>query len=163
MARRNEQLQIRVTAAEKRRLRELARRAGLDVSAYVLSQVLRAPEDRFHHAVAALRDADNRRFALAELSDALTGLVPAELERAVARADVEPLDDFTRNYVAATVEYLCAQRGIPAPAWTRVLAPLDVPWFATSMAGLRLHLLRTSPLVFKRRNLFVDAGPDARV
>ena len=45
MAGKSQQIQIRVTAAQKTRLRELARRAGVDVSAYVLSQA--RPDDLF--------------------------------------------------------------------------------------------------------------------
>ena len=163
MPRKSEQLQIRVTAAQKTRLRQLARRAGQDVSAYVLAQTLPPAHERFQRAITALRDEGDRRFAFAELSDALAPLGPVELARAVAQADVSGLSAFAENYLAATVNHLCAVRGVPAPGWTRAIAPLDAPWFAVPLRSLRPHLLRRSPIAFKRRNLFIDAGPDARV
>jgi hypothetical protein len=41
--------------------------------------------------------------------------------------------------------------------------PLDEPHFATPLRGLRLHLLRASPVAFKRRNIFVDSSVGDRV
>jgi hypothetical protein len=61
------------------------------------------------------------------------------------------------------VEETCIARRLPPPSWTQAIAPLDEPWFATTLRSLRLHLLRVSPLVYKRRNLFIDAGAAARV
>jgi hypothetical protein len=37
------------------------------------------------------------------------------------------------------------------------------PSFATEPPGLRLHLLRSAPVAFMRRNLFVDASIGDRV
>jgi hypothetical protein len=76
---------------------------------------------------------------------------------------VRHLDPLMQNYVAAMVEQAAAQRKRSAPAWTRNVVPLDEPWFATRLRGLRLHLLRASPVPFKRRNIFIDAGVGARV
>jgi uncharacterized protein (DUF1778 family) len=163
MARKSAQLQIRVTAAQKARLRQLARRAGEDISAYVLSRALPAAQERFQRAVTALRDETDQRFAFAEVGDALADLGAAELERTVGAADTTGLSAFAENYLAATVEHLCASRGVPAPAWASAIQPLDAPWFAASLRSLRPHLMRSSPVAFKRRNLFIDAGPDARV
>jgi hypothetical protein len=50
------QLQIRVTAAEKAAIRRLARRAGMDMSAYVPTRVLESPAPRFATHVEACRD-----------------------------------------------------------------------------------------------------------
>ncbi len=163
MAGKSEQLQIRVTAAEKRRLRKLAQRAGLDISAYVLARSLPASRERFQRAITSLRDEANRRYALAELSELLVPLGAGELQVAVAEADLSGLSAFVQNYVAATVEYLCVKRGAPFPAWARDVAPLGDPWFAAPLRSLRCHLLRVSPVAFRRRNLFIDAGPDARI
>jgi len=43
------------------------------------------------------------------------------------------------------------------------LAALEVPVFATDLASLRAHLLRASPVAYRRRNLFVDAAVGDRV
>lgn len=163
MAGKSEQLQIRVTREQKARLRDLARRAGLDVSAFVLAQAMPAISEKFQRAVASLRHEAEQRYAWAELSEILTPLGAAELERAVLHADLTGLSAFLQNYLAATVEFLCTRRGLRPPEWTTAIAPLAEPWFATELRSLRIHLLRSSPVTYRRRNLFVDAGPDARV
>jgi uncharacterized protein (DUF1778 family) len=165
MSAKSAQLQIRVTRAEKAMLKRLARAAGQDVSAYVLARALPDSRLRFGEIVRALRDDARYRFALAELNDLLAALSPAQLGDAVAGAPPElwALPSHRQNYVAAMVEQASYQRGLPAPSWVREIAPLEDPWFATSLRRLRLHLLRSAPVPFKRRNLFVDAGVGDRV
>jgi hypothetical protein len=67
------------------------------------------------------------------------------------------------NYVAAMVEQAAQRAGVSPPTWTAAISPLDRPYFAVDLPGLRLHLLRASPTPFKKRNLFVDAGLGNRV
>lgn len=64
MAARSEQLQIRVTPRQKAAIRRLARGAGQDVSAYVLSRVLNADQARFTGILATLRNDAARRLAI---------------------------------------------------------------------------------------------------
>ncbi|HWG54667.1 MAG TPA: hypothetical protein VN677_15340 [Gemmatimonadaceae bacterium] len=163
MTPRSEQLQIRVTSHEKSALKRLARAAGQDVSAYVLARALPENAERFAGIIAALRDDANRRFALAELHDFLAPLATTEFGTAVARADLRGLSPLVQNYVAALVEQAAHVRGVPAPAWTREVAPLDVPYFAAPLRTLRLYLLRATPVPFRRRNIFADAGVGTRV
>jgi hypothetical protein len=61
------------------------------------------------------------------------------------------------------VEQAADQKHVAPPAWVRDVAPLDAPHFATRLKSLRQHLLRSAPVPFKRRNIFVDAGVGARV
>jgi uncharacterized protein (DUF1778 family) len=157
------QLQIRVSPAQKTQLRRLAAAAGLDVSAYVLARALPDSSRRVHAAIVALRDESRRRFALAELTDAIAPLGADALAAAVEGVDVARLSPFAQNYVAAIVEEACAIRDIPPPTWTERVEPLSHPWFATELKSVRLHLLRNSPAAFKRRNLFVDASSRERV
>lgn len=163
MQAKTQQLQIRVSPREKAALRQLARAAGLDVSAYVLSRVLTAEPDRLAGILRSVANDDDRRFALAELHDLLAGLTPATFGPAVERADVRDLPAVTRNYVAAMVEHTAAALDVAPPAWCRSVEPLDTPYFATPLKGLRPHLLQASPAAFKRRNLFVDSTVGARV
>ncbi len=156
------QLQIRVAPEQKAALRRLARPAGMDVSAYVLSRALPAAE-RFAATLDTLRSKDGPGFALAELNDVLTGFGAAEFAEATRRADLAGLSPFVRNYVAALVEQRAHLKGTVAPAWTAAVEPLDRPWFAADLPSLRLHLLGAAPVPFKRRNLFVDAAIGARV
>jgi uncharacterized protein (DUF1778 family) len=159
------QLQIRVTRDQKARLRQLARSAGQDVSTWVLARALPEPRARFHETVRALRSVRERRYALAALADLIAGLTNAQFVTALATVPEHftDLPSRTQNYVAAMIEQASAERDIAPPAWTRDVAPLDAPWFATTLRSLRLHLLRVAPAAFRRRNLFVDAGAGGRV
>ncbi|MDE1922385.1 MAG: DUF1778 domain-containing protein, partial [Gammaproteobacteria bacterium] len=62
------QLQIRVTRTQKAAIQHAADRAGLDLSAYVLSRTLSAESVRFQGIVAACANEESSRFALAELN-----------------------------------------------------------------------------------------------
>jgi uncharacterized protein (DUF1778 family) len=156
------QLQIRVSPAEKAAIQRAARRAGLDMSSYVLARVLPEPARRFRELAAALRDPEDARFALAELSSWLVSLGAGELREAVA-SPPPGLTPYLANYVAAMVEYACAQRGVAPPAWTSEIAPLTEPVFGSALMSLRLYLLTHSPAPFRRRNIFIDATVGAQV
>ena len=156
------QLQIRVSPAEKAAIRRAARRAGMDMSGYVLARVLPAPAGRFQDLAAACADSQGARFALAELNSWLASLGGGELQEAVA-SPPPALTPYLANYVAAMVEVACAQRGIPPPAWTRAIAPLAEPVFGSALASLRLYLLTHSPPPFRRRNIFIDSSVGSRV
>ncbi len=158
-----EQLQIRVTAREKAALRRLARQSGEDVSSYVLARTLPKHRQRFQALLESLADDDERRFALAELNDLLANLTRAELMDALGDAPVLALSPYWRNYVAAMVEQAAHQKNIPAPSWLSDIEPLTEPHFAAPLSKLKLHLLRASPVPFRRRNIFVDSGVGDRV
>jgi hypothetical protein len=157
------QLQIRVSATEKASILRAARRAGLDMSAYVLGRLLPAPALRFQQCVDACLGQSGPGFALAELNSLLTALAPGEMLAAVAAPPSIALTPYLANYVAAMVEYGCARCAVPPPSWTRAIAPLDEPVFATTLQSLRLHLLTHSPAPFRRRNIFIDSTLGARV
>ena len=157
------QLQIRVSEEEKSAIRNAAARAGMDMSTYVLSRLLSMPAREFQQATAALIGPAAASFALADINSLLSKLTASELRDAVAsRSEIE-LPPFLANYVAAMVESACDKRGIPAPAWTRRVAPLDEPAFGSTLRSLRLYLLTHSPAPFRRRNIFIDASLGDRV
>jgi hypothetical protein len=163
MAPRSEQLQIRVTPREKATLQRLARAAGQSVSTYILARALPPGRNRFTGLIGALRDDANRRLALAELNDFLSSLAPAEFADVTDPADLSGLSPLVQNYVAAMVEQAAYTKEISAPVWTRDIAPLDEPYFATPLKHLRPYLLRATPVAFKRRNIFTDASIGSRV
>lgn len=163
MTGRSSQLQIRITPEQKEALKRLSRRAGQDMSTYVLSRALPDARMRFTQILEALPDDDQPGFVLAELNDLLSGLAAGELCSAVEHADLAKLTPYLRNYVAAMVELAAHRRDVPPPAWVRDVEPLETPHFATPLAGLRLHLLRTAPVPFKRRNIFIDSSIGDRV
>jgi uncharacterized protein (DUF1778 family) len=163
MARKSEYLQIRLSPREKAALRRRAAQAGQDLSSYVVTRLLPSEQRRFEEILVALRAEENHAYAYAELNDLLSGLPSGRLREVVADADLQALTDLTRNYVAAMVEEACRLQGAEAPDWTRGVLPLSEPFFATGLLGLRLHLLKSSPVAFKRRNLFVDSTVGDRV
>lgn len=157
------QLQIRITPRQKAALKRAARRAGQSVSEYVLARVLPSGRDRLEELVHALRDEDQRRYALAEINVLLAGLEPVELAEAVASRPDGDLTPYMQNYLAAMIEQAAVQKGIAPPSWLGEIELLEEPHFATPLAGLRLHLLRASPVPYRRRNIFVDSGVGSRV
>lgn len=157
------QLQIRVTPAEKTAIQGDARRAGLDMSAYVLGRVLPGHSAPWQAHLRELARSGESRTALAALSAWLAGLTATELAVAVTTPPPADLSDFHANYVAAMVEHLCAANRVDAPRWTRGIGPLAQPVFGTQLASLRLHLLAHSPPPFRRRNLFVDTAVGGQV
>jgi hypothetical protein len=156
------QLQIRVSKREKAAIQGAAKRAGWDMSSYVLSRVLSAPAARFRELIEAAA-APAPSFALAELNSLLSKLGGGELREAVAAGPAVALTPYIANYVAAMVEYACGRRAMAPPPWTRSIVPLTEPIFASSLKTLRLHLLIHSPPPFRRRNIFIDASLGARI
>ena len=157
------QLQVRVSPEEKATIQRAARRAGMDVSAFVLSRVLSTNERKVQDLLGALKDVSVRSFVLAELNDLLADFGTEELRQAVAAAPPAWLSAELSNYWAAMVEHACATRLIPPPRWTLAIAPLENPMFGSSLESLRLYLLAHSPPAFKRRNIFIDTTIGGRV
>ena len=157
------QLQIRLTPAQKTRLRQLAAAAGQDVSGYVLDRVLPPGRHRFEDILRRLAREGDHRYALAELHDFLVALAPGQFADAVAPGIAERLSPLLQNYVTAMVEHAAARLGVRPPAWVGDVPPLEDPHFGAPLRGLRLHLLAASPVAFRRRNIFVDAAVGDRV
>ena len=162
-----DQLQIRVSPAQKAAIQRAAARADMDMSSWVLGKLLPPAGPRFRELARALAagvaDAAERRFAFAELSDFLVALAPGEFANAVLEPPPPDLDPYTANYLAAMVETAAHRNRLPPPAWTERVAPLDEPVFGTPFTSLRLHLLTAAPPAFRRRNIFIDASIGARV
>ena len=158
-AAKTEQLQIRLSKAEKAALQRAASRAGLDVSAYVLARVSSSVAAEFARLVRAAGQGEGR-FALAELNSLLTRLTAQELQEAIVEGIPARLTPQLANTIAAMVETACAKRALPMPAWTREIAPLIEPAFGSTLQNLRLYLLTHSPAPFRRRNIFIDATLD---
>lgn len=73
----------------------------------------------------------------------------------------EPLPDASAEnqrwaaFLAATVDALCAQEGLPAPSWTsRSEYRLPEPWFLYPGWRLRAWQLAETPVPFRMRNIF---------
>ena len=135
----------------------------MKLSDWVLRRLLQSARKRFQSLLAELARTDSPSNVYAELLDLFDSLGPREFERAVASPPAVELDPYWSNYVAATVEYAAARKGVPAPAWTGDVRPLDEPVFGSDLQSLRLYLLTHSPPPFARRNIFIDASVGSRV
>ncbi len=162
--RKTEQLQIRVSAQEKELIQRRAARAGIDVSKWILQQALPSAEQGFQQLCTELaKNPQARSYVFAELNDLLTGLTSQDFGPALQNLPTSKLPDFEMAYIAAMVEQAASIRQVTPPAWTARVKAIDQPWFASSLIGLRLHLLLSSPPPFRRRNIFVDSSIGDRV
>lgn len=162
MAGKTAQLQIRVTPEEKRSLKRLARDAGMDMSSWILDQVLPPESAKFQELASALAEPEGREFALAELADFLRPLRGGAFVRATSEPPKAPIEPVTLNHLAGAIELGSAKRAVAPPAWTaRVPIPAD-PVFGTTLNSARLYLLTHAPVAFRRRNVFVDSSIDER-
>jgi hypothetical protein len=157
------QLQIRVSRTDKATIQRAAKRAGMDMSTYVMSRVLPAATIQFQECVAACASSEAPSFGLAELNSLLASLTPGEMRLTVEQPPAIRLPPFLANYVAAMVEYGCARCQVPPPVWTRAIAPLEEPMFGSALQSLRLYLLTHSPPPFRLRNIFIDSTLGQRV
>jgi len=160
---RTEQLQIRVTRAQKAAIARAARHAGVGMSAYVLGCVLVDPPARWRELLGEVARGGEARTALAAVNAWLAGLAASDLPASVAEPPPDRLSAFHRNYLAAMVEHVSAARGARPPSWCRDIAPLERPAFGSELLSLRLHLLAHSPPAFRRRNIFIDSTVGAQV
>jgi hypothetical protein len=133
------------------------------MSAYVLARALPQPRIDFHRLINALASDEDRTYALAALNDLLTELSGSEFVDVVSDADLTFLEPYWQNYLAAMVEQAASQKDVAVPEWVRNVEELDRPHFVTPLRSLRLHLLRSSPVPFRRRNIFVDSAVGDRV
>jgi uncharacterized protein (DUF1778 family) len=164
MQTKDQQLQIRVSAAQKADIQRAAARAGLDVTEWVLNRLLPPAGRRFRELTRTLvTDPGARRYTLAALNDFLSGLTAKQLEDATAEPPPANLPPYWANYVVAMVETATNRKGVRAPSWGAAIAPLDEPVFGADSAALRLHLLTASPPAFRRRKIFIDSTVGDRV
>lgn len=157
------QLQIRVSPAEKSHIHQQAKHSKMSVSEWVLSQILSVDSNHFQEIVNNLASSKKVSFEFAELNDFLSQLPAKAFERAVSQVPQRKLEPYVANYLAAMVEEAASKKGAPPPNWTKDIPPLSSPRFATELESLRLHLLTSSPVAFRRRNIFIDTSIGGRV
>jgi len=160
--RRDQQLQIRVTDAEKAALRAASARAGLGMSEWVLARLLPPPAARLISVTRRLQGEDSPA-TWAEVIDVVQRLGRLEFRTTVDVVDPTGLSPYAANYLAALVEMRADQLGCSPPPWTARIDPLDHPHFETDLRCLREHLLLHAPVAFRRRNIFIDAAVGDRV
>ena len=158
-------LQIRISKADKDRIKREAKKLSVDVSELILSKILSPKGDKFRKLIRSMSGLSiaAASFKLAEIHDLLCSLTADEFTAELPPDDTERLDLVVANYVAAMIEHEAIKRSIAPPIWVFELIPAANPYFASSLKSLRLHLLINTPAAFKRRNLFIDSAPGARV
>jgi hypothetical protein len=157
------QIQLRVTPGQKADLVRRARASGLDLTAWMLHSLIPGERSRFLALVRSLATSSHASYVLAELHDLLASLAQATFMTVVDGLPATMLDDLRGNQLAAMVETRAAQLRVQPPSWVAQIEPLQIPWFASELLSLRLHLLCNSPPAFRRRNLFVDSTVGDRV
>lgn len=95
---------------------------------------------------------DSWKGHLMELVDAFRRRGDSEL---LADAPVPATPPAIRALLAATVETLSAEAGIPPPWWCAAVPPLHHPWFVSGSESLKAAALVEAPVPFRRRNVFV--------
>lgn len=161
MSTKTSQLQIRISPEQKVALKRLAADAGKSVSAYVLATVLPATDLEFAHKVRAVRSSGDRPKSLSDLYLYLSGLVGADFAATVRDVDLDGFPGLLQNLVAGLVEDEARTRGVAAPSWAESVDGPARPHFAWDLRSLRPHLLRLTPAVYKRRNVY--ALPSGRI
>ena len=157
------QLQIRVAPAQKAELARRARAEGMDLSSWVLSRLLPQNRLRFVELVRTLAREPGSNFVLAAIHDFLESLGRGDFKTALEVLPPNKLELVSANQLAAMVETRAARLHVRPPQWASEIAPLEQPWFPTTLLSLRLHLLCNAPAAFRCRNLFVDSTLGARV
>ena len=92
------------------------------------------------------------------LFDAVDAFRRTGSEDLVRMAPVAPLDPRLRALIASTVEALCVELSLEAPAWCRGVGRLGRPWFVSGVENLKASALVESPARYRRRNVFVLAN-----
>ena len=135
----------------------------MDLSSWVLSRIL--PDDAlaFTNLCHELAVSTQTSIALAQMNDFLVRLSRRNFTVATRNFDAPALTALSANLVAAMVEQTAANLGLRAPDWVKRVKPLCTPYFATEIVALRLYLLANAPVLYRRRNLFLDSTIGARV
>ncbi len=157
------QIQLRVTPAQKKDLMRRARAEGMDLSSWMLGRLVPPVRPRLQALVRTLAAASTPSFAFAALHDLLAGLQRGDFKAATEELALSGVEPFRANYLAAMVEATAARLRVEPPAWVRQVEPLAAPWFPSTLASIRLHLLTSSPPPFRARNLFIDTSVGGRV
>lgn len=156
-------LQIRVTSAEKKEIQTQAKKLGMDMSVWVKSRLFSEQNQNYRELIDSLLDQNSSKEALASLNDFLHALSAKDFHEVVTAIPEDFFNSFTGNYIAAMVEMAAHQKNITSPSWTKKYMGISEPYFSSAFEKLRLHLLVSSPIPFRRRNIFIDSTVGDRV
>lgn len=151
----SETIQIRVSKAEKEKLKKLSQVHKMCVSEFILSNLLTdisAYEVRQLYELIA--KGENRVLSLFNLRNKLKKISPAFWDGAVGIVP-DFLDPFSLAYVASTIEELSYIRGLSYPEWCTGIKALSEPYIGSDQETMNFYILVNSPVPFKRRNIFL--------
>ena len=152
----SEQIQIRISSADKERLLKLAQNEGLSLSAWLIKNALFFPTD-FKTICMELNTAKDRSYVLAKLNQFLMAIPETRWNESLSSFPAN-IDDEDAAYLASMVEQAAKILALPIPQWTKNISPSEDPIFGSETASLRLYLLINAPAPFKQRNIFIDAS-----
>lgn len=152
-------IQIRVSPEEKERLRVLASAANMDLSTFVLSRATGPNEGEFNSLIAWMLRTPDSHVPYAEFVDYLRTL-PAARGAEIAEPPLRfsELTPLHQNEVCAFIEHRALLWGVHPPAWVLSVPSLERPHYAGNLMNLRPYHLVVAPVVYRRRNLFVEHG-----
>ncbi len=137
-------------------------KSNQDMSSWILERCIPAVQEYFLELTAQLGGSSKLSSHLfANLHDFLRELDAAQLQQLELHQPYK--NTMSYNYLAAMIEYRAEQLGVEPPRWTSWIQPYSEPYFGTDLKSLKEYLLLRSPLVFRRRNLFMDATLGDRV
>lgn len=156
-------LQIRLTPMEKRVVAQMAKKAGMEMSSWVKRCIFSTQKQQYLGIIEMVADPKNKKEALASLNDFLSAISKEHFADAVLPLPKEMAGTFIGNYIASMVELAAHQKNIESPPWIHSFQGLPDPHFSSDLPSLRLHLLKVSPIPFKKRNIFIDSSLGDRV
>ncbi len=149
-------IQIRISPEQKNKIAKAASRKGVGMTTWVLEKLFPELSEKLEELIQELAKSKNSSFVFAEINDFLSALSSRELSQALENLNLEKLEVFEQNYLAAMIELACEKKSIACPEITT--AELSSPWFATELESLKLYLLLNSPAPFRKRNIFIDSS-----
>lgn len=163
MSTKSSQLQIRVSPKQKATIKRAAKASGLDMSEYILLKVIPPKREKALHLIKSLKSNSKASLILASFHDLIINCSAEEFVDTFSNFDLDGLEPYLQNYIAALIELGAKQKKILPPEFVKKVPRLREPYFASQLQSLRLHLLTSSPLPFRKRNLFIDSSLGDRV
>lgn len=133
------------------------------MSEYILTRIFPEQKFRWMGLLTKLSRSKKTSFVLSEIHDFLAGLSSDDWIATVSEAPEDSIEPVWLNYVCAMLELAASQKKVAPPEWTKLVEPLNTPYYASELLSLRLHLLTSAPPPFRKRRLFIDASVGDRV
>lgn len=148
---------------EKQWIQKKAKELDLDMSVWVKQLLFSQKNQTYMNLMDAISNSKFSKEALAHFNDFLDRLPAKDFVETVMEIPGIFKDTFHGNYIAAMVEMAAHQKKVAPPSWTKKYTGMEEPYFASSFENLRFHLLVSSPIPFRKRNIFIDSTIGDRI